>query len=85
MSMPACEHRALDTMDKALAASEPGMAAMFAIFAGLSRGEGTVTAERLPTRTGPRWQPGTLYLLIPGTFLAAILATLATLLAGSLS
>jgi hypothetical protein len=85
MSMPACEHRALDAIDKALAASEPGMAAMFAIFAGLSGGEGAVTAERLSAGNRPRWQPGTVYLLIPGMLLAAILATLAALLAGSLS
>jgi hypothetical protein len=47
MSLPARQQRVLDGIEGALRASEPHMAAMFAMFAQLTRDDGPATAERL--------------------------------------
>jgi hypothetical protein len=64
MGLPACQQRVLDRMEGALKASEPHLAAMFAIFTRLSAGE-PVGAESL-ARRGRRWW------LRPGPTLAAL-------------
>jgi hypothetical protein len=53
MSLPACEQRVLKHMEGALRASEPHLAAMYAIFAKLNAGE-PVGAEPLIRRRPPR-------------------------------
>jgi len=65
MGLPACQQRVLDRMEGALKASEPHMAAMFAIFARLSIGE-PVGRESLAARRGRRWW------LRPGAALSAL-------------
>jgi hypothetical protein len=52
MSLPAGQQRVLDGMERALQASEPHMASMFAIFARLNEGSEPVGAEPLKRR---RW------------------------------
>ncbi len=63
MGLPACQQRVLDRMEGALKASEPHLAAMFAIFARLSVGE-PVGVESLTARR--RWW------LRPGATLSAL-------------
>jgi hypothetical protein len=50
MSLPASQQRALDGMERALQASEPHMASMYAIFARLNEGTEPLGAEPLPRR-----------------------------------
>jgi len=59
MGLPATQQRVLDRMEGALRASEPHMAAMFAIFSRLSAGE-PVGRESLAGRRWRRWwlRPG---------------------------
>jgi len=54
MSLPASQQRVLDGMERALQASEPHMASMYAIFAQLNEGTEAVGAEPLKPR---RWRP----------------------------
>jgi hypothetical protein len=53
MSLPACQQRVLDHIEKTLQASEPGLAAMYAIFTRLNAGE-PVGAESLRRVRVPR-------------------------------
>jgi hypothetical protein len=76
MSLPAREQRALDAIEHALAASEPRMKAMFAMFAKLTRGEAPISPENLSHRYLTRWRPGTLYVLIPALAVMALIAAL---------
>ena len=64
MGLPAVQQRVLDRMEGALKASEPHLAAMFAIFARLSAGE-PVGREALAARRR-RWWPR------PGAALSAL-------------
>jgi len=84
MSLPACEKRALDAMDSALAASEPRLAAMFAMFARLCRDEGPIAAERLSDGHRPPGRPGAFWLLFPVLITMVLMATLLTGLAATL-
>jgi len=56
MSLPASQQRVLDGMERALQASEPHMASMYAIFARLNQGTEPAGAEPLKRRRwrGPR-------------------------------
>jgi hypothetical protein len=65
MGLPASQERVLDRMEGALKASEPHLAAMFAIFTRLSAGEPVGRESLLGRRR--RW-----WLLRPGTNLAAL-------------
>jgi Protein of unknown function (DUF3040) len=65
MGLPATQQRVLDRMEGALRASEPHMAAMFAIFSRLSAGE-PVGRESL---AGPRWRR---WWLRPGSSMAVL-------------
>ena len=64
MGLPAVQQRVLDRMEGALKASEPHLAAMFAIFARLSAGE-PVGRESLAARRRRWW-------LRPGAGLSAL-------------
>jgi len=80
MGLPACQQRALDRMEGALKASEPHMAAMFAIFARLSVGE-PVGTESLAAQRGRRWwlRPGatlSVLVLLPVVFALIITGAL---------
>ena len=80
MGLPACQQRVLDRMEGALKASEPHMAAMFAIFARLSLGE-PVGTESLAARRGRRWwlRPGvalSVLVLVPVMFAVIITGVL---------
>jgi hypothetical protein len=56
MSLPACQQRVLDGMAQDLRASEPKMAAMFAIFTRLCGTEGRPRREQLSEgRVWPTW------------------------------
>lgn len=59
MSLPANQQRVLDGMERALQASEPHMASMYAIFARLHEGTEPVGAEPLQRRRWRGLQPGT--------------------------
>ena len=59
MSLPANQQRVLDGMERALQASEPHMASMYAIFARLHEGTEPVGAEPLERRRWRGLQPGT--------------------------
>jgi hypothetical protein len=59
MSLPANQQRVLDGMERALQASEPRMASMYAIFARLHEGTEPVGAEPLQRRRWRGLQPGT--------------------------
>lgn len=50
MSLPARQQRMLDGIEKILQASEPKMAAMFAIFTRLTAAEGPASTERVRSR-----------------------------------
>jgi Protein of unknown function (DUF3040) len=65
MGLPATQQRVLNRMEGALRASEPHMAAMFAIFSRLSAGE-PVGRESL---AGPRWRR---WWLRPGSSMAVL-------------
>ena len=72
MGLPAVQQRVLDRMEGTLKASEPHLAAMFAIFARLSAGE-PVGRESLAARRRRRWwlRPGaalSALVLVPVTF-----------------
>jgi hypothetical protein len=58
MSLPANQQRVLDGMERALQASEPHMASMYAIFARLHEGTEPVGAEPLKPRRWRGLQPG---------------------------
>jgi hypothetical protein len=76
MSLPARQQWALRGMDRALQASEPHLAGMFATFTRLNRGE-PLAAEALPRMRWPR--PGTsVYaaVLIPVMFISIIIGSL---------
>jgi hypothetical protein len=79
MSLPACQRRILDSMDDALQAGDPHLAAMFAIFARLNAGE-PVDAEQVARRAWLRWpQPGTAtyaVVLIPVVFALIVIGAL---------
>jgi Protein of unknown function (DUF3040) len=75
MGLPACQQRVLDRMEGTLKASEPHLAAMFAIFTRLSAGE-PVGAESLAARR--RWwqRPGpTLAALVLVPVMFAVIVT----------
>ncbi len=76
MSLPARQQRVINQMDGALSASEPQLAAMFAVFARLNEDQ-PVGAEPLRGRPRRRWlAPGNaMYaiLLVPVTFIAVII------------
>ncbi len=75
MSLPARQQRVINQMDGALSASEPQLAAMFAVFAKLNEDQ-PVGAEPLRRSLRRRWlAPGNaMYaiLLVPVTFIAVI-------------
>ena len=77
MSLPARQQRVINHMEGALRASEPQLAAMFAVFARLNEDQ-PVSAEPLRGSLRRRWlAPGNaLYaiLLVPVTFIAVIVA-----------
>jgi hypothetical protein len=50
MSLPPAQQRMLDSMSEALRASEPRLAAMFALFTRLTKNEGTPRREELPAQ-----------------------------------
>ena len=79
MGLPAVQQRVLDRMEGALKASEPHLAAMFAIFARLSAGE-PVRPESLAARRRRWWlRPGTTLaalVLVPGMFALIITGVL---------
>lgn len=54
MSLPAAQQRTLDSMDEALRASEPRLAAMFAMFTRLTKSEASPGSEQLPPRRSRR-------------------------------
>ncbi|MGH3188226.1 MAG: hypothetical protein ACRDPY_24690 [Streptosporangiaceae bacterium] len=58
MSLPAGQQRVLDSMERALQASEPHMASMYAIFARLHEGTEPTGAEPLKRRRRRRPQSG---------------------------
>jgi hypothetical protein len=64
MSLPARQERELELIEGALEASEPRLAALFAMFNRLAKGERPVSAERVRSRAwrwGQRcWQPDVL-------------------------
>jgi hypothetical protein len=64
MSLPARQERELELIESALEASEPRLAALFAMFNRLVKGERPVSAERVRSRAwrwGRRcWQPDVL-------------------------
>lgn len=64
MSLPARQERELEVIEGALEASEPRLAALFAMFNRLAKGERPVSAERVRPRAwrwGRRcWQPDVL-------------------------
>jgi hypothetical protein len=64
MSLPARQERELELIEGALEASEPRLAALFAMFNRLAKGERPVSAERVRSRAwrwGRRcWQPDVL-------------------------
>lgn len=76
MSLPARQQRVINQMDGALRASEPQLAAMFAVFARLNEDQ-PIGAEPLRGRLRRRWlAPGNaMYaiLLVPVTFMAVII------------
>lgn len=76
MSLPARQQRVINQMDGALCASEPQLAAMFAVFARLNEDQ-PVRAEPLRGSPRRRWlAPGNaMYaiLLVPVTFIAVII------------
>jgi len=95
MSLPACQQRALDSIESALQRREPRLASMFAMFTRLTTGEGAPRTERLvPSQRWARLHRDKLrrltgsaaaaraLLLIP---LAAIVTVLAMFLAMSSS
>jgi hypothetical protein len=65
MRMPGCEQRILDALEDALEATEPVMAAKFAIFACLAEDEEPASPE-CPTRRQREWwrSPG-LFMIFP--------------------
>ena len=79
MSLPARQQRVINQMDGALCASEPQLAAMFAVFARLNEDQ-PVGAEPLRGSLRRRWlAPGNaMYaiLLVPVTFIAVIIGAL---------
>lgn len=79
MSLPARQQRVINQMDGALRASEPQLAAMFAVFARLNEDQ-PVHAEPLRGSLRRRWlAPGTaMYaiFLVPVTFIAVIIGAL---------
>jgi hypothetical protein len=59
MSLPACQQRVLDGIAESLRATEPKLAAMFAIFTRLCRNEAPPLGEQLAARAGFRaWLAG---------------------------
>jgi hypothetical protein len=80
MSLPACQERALGTIENALEASEPRMKAMFAMFARLTKGEQLGGPETLPNRRRPWWRSSTtMHLVFP---VAATMVLIAALVIG---
>ena len=80
MGLPATQQRVLDRIEGALRASEPHMAAMFAIFSRLSAGE-PVGRESLTGRRWRRWwlRPGqsmAVLVLVPVMFAMIITGVL---------
>jgi hypothetical protein len=83
MSLPACQERALSSIEGALKASEPHLASMFAIFTRLNQDEpvGAEPLARVPPARGPlRWlrprRALSAIVLIPVMFAAVIVAAL---------
>jgi hypothetical protein len=83
MSLPACQERALSSIEGALKASEPHLASMFAIFTRLNQDEpvGAEPLARVPSARGPlRWlrprRALSAIVLIPVMFAAVIVASL---------
>jgi Protein of unknown function (DUF3040) len=76
VSLPAGEQRALHAIEGALAASEPRMTAMFAMFTKLTRDEEPTGVERLSRRHPPRPRLSAVCMLVPALTAAALLVTL---------
>jgi hypothetical protein len=76
MSLPARQERELELIEGALEASEPRLAALFAMFNRLAKGERPVSAERVRSRAwrwGRRcWQPDVLRRVAVLVALAAV-------------
>jgi hypothetical protein len=81
MGLPARQQRLLDDIESAIEAREPRMAAMFAIFTRLTRGEGLPSVERLTRPVRAKRRPG---LLRPGMLTLLPMAAVLTFLAGFL-
>jgi hypothetical protein len=83
MSLPACQERALSSIEGALKANEPHLASMFAIFTRLNQDEpvGAEPLARVPPARGPlRWlrprRALSAIVLIPVMFAAVIVGAL---------
>ena len=77
MSLPVCQQRALNAMENVLQASEPRLAAMFAMFTGLAEGEEPVRAEHLSRRRLIRLRrPGPCFIVFPVLTGIALIVTL---------
>lgn len=70
MSLPPAQQRILDGIADALRASEPRLAAMFAIFTKLTKNDAAPWREQLPARRSIRTWLAWLALLSPRTWLA---------------
>ncbi len=75
MSLPAFQRRALDQIEQALVAEDPGLGLRFAVFARLTLHEAMPGTEQVPGRVQR--------LLRPATMLSLIVISLAALLAAS--
>jgi Protein of unknown function (DUF3040) len=68
--------RRLAAIDRKLADDAPALASMFAMFNGLTKGEGPVGTERLAVRARPRPRPVHLALLLTLAAVAALFVAL---------
>jgi hypothetical protein len=69
MSLPARQQRALDRIGEMLAADDPGLRSMFAIFTRLTRHEAMPMTERVRTRLKRLLRPA---MVIPITLIAVL-------------
>lgn len=73
MSLPGCRQRALDRIEQALAAEDPGLGLRFAVFSRLTRHEAMPGTEQVPGRL-PRFLRRVVILPLIGISLATLLA-----------
>lgn len=73
MRLPGCQHRALDRIEQALIAEDPGLGLRFAFFARLTRYEAIPLTEQVPGRL-QRVRRRVIVLPLLGISLAAVLA-----------